>query len=108
MKIQAIANELTKSEKDIFFLAITKMTKREIGNELKVTESTVNFHLTNIFKKLGVTSRLELVCSIVDYNMALMYFKLHDEVEQLKARLNELGPNNSILPIGMGNEDRIR
>jgi DNA-binding NarL/FixJ family response regulator len=35
------------------------MTNAQIGRELWVTEQTVKFHLSNIYRKLGVSNRTE-------------------------------------------------
>ena len=35
------------------------LPNQAIGKELWVTEQTIKFHLTNIFKKLGVANRTE-------------------------------------------------
>ena len=37
------------------------LTNQLIGRELWVTEQTVKFHLTNIYRKLGVDNRTEAV-----------------------------------------------
>ena len=37
------------------------MSNKAIASDLCVCEKTVKFHLTSIFKKLGVTSRAELI-----------------------------------------------
>jgi len=35
------------------------LTNRAIATELFVTEQTVKFHLTNVYKKLGLANRTE-------------------------------------------------
>lgn len=37
------------------------MSNTEIARALYITESTVKFHVGNIFKKTGFSSRLELI-----------------------------------------------
>ena len=38
------------------------LSNKAIGRELWITEQTVKFHLTNIYRKLGVESRTQAVC----------------------------------------------
>lgn len=48
-------------EQEIFALIILGMTNAEIAGTLYITESTVKFHIGNIFKKSGFTRRSELI-----------------------------------------------
>lgn len=57
---------LSAREQEIFSLIIQGMSNTEIANALYITESTVKFHAGNIFKKTGLSSRLEL---IADYKL---------------------------------------
>lgn len=52
---------LTASERRVAEMAIQEMTNREIAQALFVTPRTVEHHLYNTFKKLGISSRAELV-----------------------------------------------
>jgi DNA-binding NarL/FixJ family response regulator len=52
---------LTKREISILRLIADGASNRAIGTELHVTEQTVKFHLTNIYRKLGVTNRTSAV-----------------------------------------------
>ncbi len=53
-------------EQEIFALIIQGMSNAEIAGTLYITESTVKFHIGNIFKKSGFTRRSEL---ITDYKL---------------------------------------
>jgi DNA-binding CsgD family transcriptional regulator len=55
--------ELTASERRVAALAAVGKTNREIATELYVTPKTVEFHLRNVYGKLGVRSRIELARS---------------------------------------------
>ncbi|GAB4433581.1 MAG: hypothetical protein Kow002_21000 [Anaerolineales bacterium] len=48
---------LTKQEKRILQLVSQGLTNKEIALSLNITSRTVEFHLKNVFQKLGVTSR---------------------------------------------------
>lgn len=52
---------LTNREKEVYNRLLTDMTLKEIADDLSITISTAATHRGNIFKKLKVSSRLQLV-----------------------------------------------
>ncbi|MDX3642557.1 LuxR C-terminal-related transcriptional regulator [Streptomyces sp. MB09-02B] len=58
--IPSPAAKLSDSERRVAVLAARGMTNREISTELFITVSTVEQHLTRVYKKLDITSRQEL------------------------------------------------
>ena len=58
---QREAHEAGLTEREITILAgvARGLSNRAIGKELWVTEQTIKFHLTNIYRKLGVANRTE-------------------------------------------------
>ena len=56
-----VTNGLTEREKQVVELICKGMKNREIAEKLFITETTVRHHLTSVFNKLKITSRLELV-----------------------------------------------
>ncbi len=58
---------LTERQRQIAELIVKGCTNREAANVLFVTEKTVKFHLTNIFKKVNVASRAQLIVFCKDY-----------------------------------------
>lgn len=54
-------SNLTQTERLIFGLYITGKSTKEIMAEMRITENTLKFHNKNIYGKLGVSSRKELV-----------------------------------------------
>jgi DNA-binding NarL/FixJ family response regulator len=54
------SNVLTSQEQRVAELAGKGLSNRQIGAELNITEKTVKFHLTNVYRKLGVT-RYQLI-----------------------------------------------
>jgi two-component system nitrate/nitrite response regulator NarL len=54
------AFSLTQRELQIVALVVEAAGNRKIAETLAISEKTVKHHLTNIFEKLGVSSRLEL------------------------------------------------
>lgn len=58
---------LTSRESEVVALLSTGMSNRSIAESLFVSENTVRTHLKSIFKKVGVTSRSQLVArALVD------------------------------------------
>lgn len=52
---------LTPKETKIAKAVAQGLSNKEAANEANVTEKTVKFHLTNIYKKLNVKSRAQLI-----------------------------------------------
>ena len=55
------AEELTAREREILTAVAKGLSNKAISEELWVTEQTVKFHLTNVYRKLGVPSRTAAV-----------------------------------------------
>lgn len=51
--------ELTGREREVLFLLTEGLTNKDIAGRLQVSARTVNFHLDNIYSKLGVNTRTE-------------------------------------------------
>jgi DNA-binding NarL/FixJ family response regulator len=56
-----LSRTLTAREIEIVQMVAQGLRNRTIGERLSITESTVKVHLHNIYQKLGVEGRLELV-----------------------------------------------
>ena len=54
---QTAPGGLTPREVDVLRLVATGATNREVADRLVISEKTVARHVSNIFSKLGVTSR---------------------------------------------------
>ena len=60
--MQALENKgLTKQEVQVSLGVSRGYSNKEIGTRLHITEQTVKFHLTNIYKKMGIKSRAQLI-----------------------------------------------
>jgi two-component system nitrate/nitrite response regulator NarL len=60
---------LTRRELDIIAKIVRGRSNREVSVEFSISERTVKHHLTNIFDKLGVTSRLQLALFAVSHRL---------------------------------------
>ncbi len=54
-------NELTERERDVLKGLVEGLNNNEIAGKLVISLGTVKFHISNIFQKLGVDSRVEAV-----------------------------------------------
>jgi DNA-binding CsgD family transcriptional regulator len=52
--------DLTERERDVVALVAKGLTNKEVATELYIGDKTVEYHLGNVFAKLGVTSRRQL------------------------------------------------
>lgn len=69
--VEAKAKEkviLTLREKEILILG-EKMTNKEVGNQLFISEKTVKGHITNINKKLNVKSKFDAIAKAKDLTL---------------------------------------
>lgn len=53
--------DLSPRQREILALVAAGRTSKEIAGELGISESTVNWHLSNVFERLGASSRAEAV-----------------------------------------------
>jgi DNA-binding CsgD family transcriptional regulator len=51
---------LSPREKEIFLLLLGDSQRKHIADTLNIGNGTVNFHVNNLYKKLGIQSRIEL------------------------------------------------
>lgn len=83
-RIDGIERELTDSEEGVKALVVKGLSNMEISNQLGIDEHTVKFHLTNVFKKLNVKNRAQLIVehyqnelSIAEQDKRNLQEKLH-------------------------------
>jgi DNA-binding NarL/FixJ family response regulator len=72
--------ELTTAERRVAELVARGLTNREVAAQLFTTTSTVEAHLTRIYRKLGIRSRTQLARAVADG--ALATTALLDDVER--------------------------
>jgi DNA-binding NarL/FixJ family response regulator len=60
---------LTPRELNIVGRVANGSSNKEVGQEFSISERTVKHHLTNIFGKLGISSRLELAVFALEHGL---------------------------------------
>jgi len=60
---------LTARELEIVSTVVAGLSNKEIAQHFKLSEDTVKHHLSNIFDKLGVSTRLELALFAVNHKL---------------------------------------
>jgi DNA-binding NarL/FixJ family response regulator len=55
-----LARQLSFREREVFRLAATGLSNKEVADRLDISGATVKAHLTQIFQKLGVSGRAQL------------------------------------------------
>jgi DNA-binding CsgD family transcriptional regulator len=55
---------LTATERDVARLAAQGLTNRQIGGRLYVSPRTVETHLSHVFQKLSLSTRVELAAEV--------------------------------------------
>ena len=56
-----LKHKLSQRQQDVAYLAIKGLTVNEMASELFIQDKTVKFHLTSIFLKMHVGSRIKLM-----------------------------------------------
>lgn len=58
-QVSAVHDSLTEREREVLGLLAEGLSNKEIAQELVVTLRAVEFHVSNVLRKLGVMSRVE-------------------------------------------------
>lgn len=66
LEIYPELENLSKRELEVFAQLLTDKTQAQIAEELFITHSSVHFHCKNIYKKLGISSRKQLLIKYKD------------------------------------------
>ena len=72
------ARQLSSRELEILELVAAGQTNCEIAKRFWVTETTVKFHLTRIYRKLGVKNRTAAAMWLQNRTAAAMWLQLQD------------------------------
>ena len=66
LEIYPELEKLSRRELEVFAQLLTDKTQAQIAEELFITHSSVHFHCKNIYKKLGISSRKQLLIKYKD------------------------------------------
>lgn len=66
----ATLDELTAAERRVAHLAAAGLTNREMAASLGLSPHTVDYHLRQIFRKLGISSRVRLTRLVTEQALA--------------------------------------
>lgn len=64
------AEKLSPREREIVVLLAKGASNKEIANTLNLAESTVKIHVQNVFKKLNLSSRVQVAVYAVEHGLA--------------------------------------
>ena len=59
--IEPFVKKLSKREQEVADLVCLGLSNKEVADKLFVIEKTIKFHLTNIFRKLRIRNRIQLI-----------------------------------------------
>jgi NarL family two-component system response regulator LiaR len=62
-------NELTERESDVLRAMVDGLNNNEIAEKLVISLGTVKFHISNVYQKLGVNSRVEAVRMAIEQKL---------------------------------------
>jgi two-component system nitrate/nitrite response regulator NarL len=68
VKLDTRLDRITPRERQIVQLLGAGASNKEIASRLNVTERTVKAHLTAVFKKLGISGRLQLALFVLEHS----------------------------------------
>jgi len=60
---------LTVREREVIGLACAAYSNKDLASKLGISQNTAKRHITNIFDKLGVSNRLELLIFAIDHGL---------------------------------------
>ncbi len=91
---------LSNREAEVAELVSKGLSNKEVANQLFVTEKTVKFHLTNIYKKMNVKSRAQLIVWCLPH---LGFAESDQRQAQNEIKAQAQAANNSVTTMPVGN-----
>lgn len=59
--VLTVQKGLSMRETEVAMMVVKGLSNKQVADQLFVTEKTIKFHLTNIYKKMNVKSRAQLI-----------------------------------------------
>jgi len=91
-----IQKGLSNREAEVAELVSKGLSNKEVANQLFVTEKTVKFHLTNIYKKMNVKSRAQLIVWCLPH----LGFVESETKNEIPAQINNQTFGTTTIPAG--------
>jgi DNA-binding CsgD family transcriptional regulator len=97
-----IQKGLSNREAEVAELVSKGLSNKEVANQLFVTEKTVKFHLTNIYKKMSVKSRAQLIVWCLPHlGFVENEARIENNTNTAAVNANNYGTNNTqTIPAG--------
>ncbi len=89
-----LAKGLTNKESEVACLVADGLSNREAAHRQFISEKTIKFHLTHVFKKMGFKSRAQLIVWSIPYQSKKVI------IEEIDDEPPETLDPPYILPIG--------
>jgi len=64
-----IGDQLTARENEVIACVVGGLANKQISEKLKISERTVEFHVSNIIRKLGVKSRVDIAVFAIEWRL---------------------------------------
>jgi len=92
---------LSKRESEVVILVVQGLTNKQVADRLCVAEKTVKFHLTNVYKRMKISRRSQIIWTLP---MA-QFIEQAKDVEPIIPQNNETNNNthqvdDNFIPIG--------
>lgn len=92
---------LSNREAEVAVLVAKGLSNKEVANQLFVTEKTIKFHLTNIYKKINVKSRAQLIVLVLKNQTVEIVKGANAQAYEEKMQAPVVTQSDEVLPTGI-------
>ena len=61
--------KISRREAEVIQNIVNGLASKEIAEKMNITERTIKMHLTNIYNKLGVDNKVQMMAFLKDFNL---------------------------------------